>query len=128
MRLIWLAFLAAPVVYGVVAGVAIAAQPDRPWPMPLTAIFALLALVSAVAGFFWPGFVQRHGISSRPRTGPDPDPYRTAMITRWACFEAVAIYGVVLSFVSAQLLPTVVGAVVALALIAASPPRPADAG
>jgi hypothetical protein len=124
LRNIWFAFMLAPVVYVVLSWFVTREQAGRALPMPLTAVLALAAVATVVVGYVLPDLVARRRRGDGAGAGTPLDIYQTAMIVRWACFEAVAIYGFVLAIVSLQMLPALVGSVIALALIASSRPRP----
>ena len=129
IRSMWFAFLAAPVVYVVVAAVAAQNIEPRPFPQPLTAILVMAALSSVVAGNAVSGrmlaAMQKPGVALDPQLTEDQlAAYQTAMIVRWACFEAASVMGLVLVFLSGQLLAVVIGSGVSLALIASSRPDP----
>jgi hypothetical protein len=128
LRLIWIAFLAAPVVYVVLSSFVVRGGEALPLPMPLTAVLALAAAATAVAGHVVPDLVARQRRGDATRSVSPLDLYQTAMIVRWACFEAIAIYGFVLAIASRQLVTVVVGAMVSVALIAGSRPQPDRAG
>ncbi len=123
---IWIAFLIAPVFYTVMSWFANSSKEALALPMPMTAAFVMAAVASIIAGYVLPGIVARQQMAEKGDDLPPLAIYQTSMIVRWACFESVAIYGFVLSIVSCQFLTTVVGAVLAIALIAGSRPRPDD--
>ena len=124
LKVIWIAFMAAIVFYLVVAWKLTSVTEALTMPMGLAAAMALAAVGTVVAGFVLPPIVARQQAAAATEPLPPLAIYQTAMIVRWACFEAVAIYGFVLTIASRQYLPIAVGAVLALALLASSPPRP----
>lgn len=126
LRIIWTAFLVAPVVYGVLGWILTSQHEAGPLPMPMTAVFAAVAVASAVAGYILPAFVARRRLAEEGGNVSDLDAYQTAMIVRWTCFEAISLYGFVLSFMCYQFPPTLMGVVVSLALIGTSRPQPTD--
>lgn len=122
--LIWGAFLAAPLVYLLVAWLTTSGQESRPVEMVLVAVLAMAAVGTIVAGYVAPRFVQAR-LLEQPGDQPQAGAYQNAMIVQWACFEAVAIYGFVLTFLAMDTLYVLVGAVVAVAFLASARPQSA---
>jgi hypothetical protein len=122
LRVIWIVFTIAPLAYVGIGLVVAVPQPDLPLPMPLTAFLALAALGAVLVGMMLPTYLAR---AAGGDAGTD-DLYRNAMITRWACFESVSIFGLVLAIITGQSMPLVVGAVLSVALIASA--RPTEDG
>lgn len=120
LRLIHVAFMAAAVFY-VVIGSVLARQAEAvPLNQVLVLALAMAAVGCIVAGYLAPRAYWRQ-TARDPRRSPAA--YQTGMIIAWACFEAVAIYGLVLTIMSGQKLPVLIGAVVALAFLASARPQ-----
>ena len=125
-RIIWGAILVAPVIYVTASWFANAQKESGPWFTPLTGALVLMALASVVMGIFIPDRTMNEQIVTGRQALTAPEIYQTAMIVRWAAFEAVSVIGFVASFTCYSVLPTVIGAVISIALVASSPPRQED--
>jgi len=126
--IIWAGFLLGPVAYVLIAWLIVRGQAARSYPQPLTAVLVLAAAVNVALGVLLPDRILRASRRSSPDEAALRAAYQGAQIVRWAAFEAVAVYGLVLVIVSHQPLPAVAGATIALALIAATRPDLGDAG
>lgn len=120
LRIIHAAFMAAAVFY-VVIGYVLARQAETvPLNQVLVMALAVAAVGSIVAGYVAPRAYWRQ-VAGDERGSLAA--YQTGMIIAWACFEAVAIYGLVLTIMSGQELPVLIGAVVSLAFLASARPQ-----
>ena len=88
------AFMIAIAVYAIIHPLAIApaqAGVETDWLM--SGIFVFIAFMSAVFGFVFPIIQAKQGIQPSPQSG------QIKMIVTDACFESIAIYGLVGGFV-----------------------------
>ncbi len=149
LLVIWLAFLAAPVIYLVVAYYVLAGSRAGA-TMHLPAFLPYVVLVGGLglAGMVYTisrkqmaraakGDVAPSGAGGSVVAPPELDAdertlyfrlalYQTAMIIRWAGFEALAVYGLVLVVVMHTYPPIVYGAALALLLILLNRPAADD--
>lgn len=122
LLVIWGAFLAATVIYVVVGWLMCRDLTAQPLPLAVVAGLSAMAVGTIALGYILPPR-QLAKLSGDDLTEASVLPaYQTAMIIRWACFEAVAIYGLVLTIIGCQVLPVVVGAVISAALLASARP------
>jgi len=124
LQLIWLAFMGAAVIYAVIGGMLARQAAPGELAGPVVAAFAVAAMASAAAGFALPprmlARVRGHDLS----LGEVIPRYQSAMVVGWACFEAVALLGLVLTLLTGEVLPVLSGAAVSVALLLAGRPRP----
>ena len=125
IRSIHVAFVAAALIYILIAYVVASDADPQPLPMPLTAILAAAAAASIAAGYILPRrFWAR--VEAGEVTGVRPGAlaaYQTGSIMAWACFEAPAILGLVLAIISGQWIPALVGSVVSLVFLVTTRPQ-----
>ena len=117
VRIIWFAMVVTLAMYGVIL-----AAMQRSWEItertaaellhaPLVLPLAAVALGTLVMAFVMPAVLRKRGV-----------PMRTWMIVQWALIEAVAIYGLMASFLVRDLRPYyVAGAIALVAYIATFP-------
>lgn len=123
-RVIWMALLVSVLIYGVVIWFV-----SQEWSAtsgseeilghPVLLPLAIAAIATLAMSFFIPTIMLRQGSPSRTPMSPIselavPDRVRTAFIIQWALLEAVAIYGLVASFLIQDLRPFLVFAGVAI--------------
>ena len=117
MRIIWFAMVITLAIYG-----AILMTLNRTWEgvqrspaeilhAPLVLPLAGAAIGTLVLAFVFPPVMRRRGI-----------PVRSSMIMQWTLIEAVAIYGLIASFLVQDLRPYYAGGAVALAAFLATFP------
>ena len=126
LKVIHLAFMAATVIY-VAVGYTLGKDAEQvPFPRLITMALIAAAVGTIVAGFAIPRIYWGRVAAGRV-TDVEPGSlaaYQTGMIIGWACFEATAIYGLVLTIMTGQWLAVLVGAVVSLAFLASARPQP----
>lgn len=126
ITIIWLAFLAAVGAYVCIGWLVLRGLPAGEYPMPLTVILCLAAAGCVGMGYVLPGRLQAKDRVPNAPAGTTADRvarYQILMIIRWACFEALAILGLVLMLLSGQGLPLVAGAAAAFVLIYGARPE-----
>jgi len=132
LRTLWVlyfAFTGAAVIYAVIGKILADGAVDVPFPLPVTAALIVAAAGTLVAAYIIPRGTWAKAASQRMKDPRDAlASYQTAMIMHWACLEAVAIYGLVLTVMTGQWLPSLVGTVVSLAFLATARPRPGSLG
>lgn len=123
LRSIWFGFLAAPVVYVLIAWLAVRDLAPTAYPRSMDILFVAVAVGAVALGRVLPArMLAAGGASGATTAGGRRDRRRTALIVRWACDEVPAVLGLALAFLGARLLPAVAGAAIALILIRASRP------
>ncbi len=131
LRVIWLGLAVAPVSYLSVAfltrpGSPLTVSLPDPWN-PLELVLTIASLVAIAAGFVVPrlsGSGVRRQLGDLPPVDDDERAraVQPVLISRWAMFESVAIYGFVIVLAGSPPSRAVPFAAVAMALLLAHPP------